>query len=144
ATGHYARTWRDPNGRWHLGRGLDRAKDQSYVLHMLGQRQLARALFPVGGQTKGETRAHAERLGLAVAGKPDSQEVCFVPGADHGAFLAEHAPHLVRGGEVAAPEGRPLGGRGGTFRGAVGERRGLGGARGGGGGGGDGAAGRQR
>jgi len=126
ATGHYARTWRDPDGRWHLGRGLDRAKDQSYVLHMLGQRQLARALFPVGGQTKGETRANAERLGLAVAGKPDSQEVCFVPGADHGAFLAARAPDLVRSGQVVDTEGRVLAQHDGTFRFTVGQRRGLG------------------
>jgi tRNA-uridine 2-sulfurtransferase len=79
ATGHYVRTWRDDGG-WHLGRGLDRAKDQSYVLHTLGQRELSRSLFPVGGQTKAETRRHAERMGLPVAGKPDSQEVCFARG----------------------------------------------------------------
>src|SRR5712691_3029653 len=71
ATGHYARSWRDGAGRWHLGRGLDRSKDQSYVLHMLGQRQLARSLFPVGAQAKAETRAHATRLGLPVAAKAD-------------------------------------------------------------------------
>src|SRR5439155_27215554 len=82
ATGYYVRTWRDGDGAWHLGRGADRSKDQSYLLHMLGQEQLARSLFPVGVQTKAETRAHARRLGLPVAGKPDSQEVCFVPGAD--------------------------------------------------------------
>src|SRR5207249_801847 len=98
ATGHYARTWRDALGSWHLGRGADRTKDQSYLLHMLGQQQLSRALFPVGGQVKVVTRAHADRLGLPVAGKPDSQEVCFVPGADHAAFLAERAPDLVRAG----------------------------------------------
>jgi len=126
ATGHYARTWRDGDGRWHLGRGLDRSKDQSYVLHMLGQRQLSRALFPVGGQTKVETRAHARRLGLPVAGKPDSQEVCFVPGADHGGFLAEHAGDLVRAGEVVDPSGRVLAAHDGTFRFTIGQRRGLG------------------
>src|SRR5204862_5267854 len=75
ATGHYARSRRDADGRWHLRRGFDAAKDQSYVLHMLGQRQLSRALFPVGDQPKAETRAHAERLGLAVASTPDSQGV---------------------------------------------------------------------
>src|SRR5881628_597426 len=58
ATGHYVRTWRDRDAAWHLGRGADRGKDQSYLLHMLGQDQLARSLFPVGGQTKAETRAH--------------------------------------------------------------------------------------
>jgi len=126
ATGHYARSWRDEAGGWHLGRGVDRSKDQSYVLHVLGQRQLGRALFPVGWQTKSETRAHAERLGLPVAAKPDSQEVCFVPGADHGAFLERHAPDLVREGDVVDPAGRVVAHHGGTFRFTIGQRRGLG------------------
>jgi tRNA-specific 2-thiouridylase len=126
ATGHYARSWRDAHGRWHLGRAPDRSKDQSYVLHMLGQRQLARALFPVGGQTKGRTRDLAARLGLPVADKPDSQEVCFVPGADHGAFLAQHAPDLVRTGAVVAADGAVVGEHQGAFRYTIGQRRGLG------------------
>jgi tRNA-specific 2-thiouridylase len=126
ATGHYARSWRDRTGRWHLGRGIDPSKDQSYVLHTLGQEQLSRALFPVGGQTKAETRGHAERLGLPVASKPDSQEVCFVPGADHGAFLARHAPDLVRPGEVVDSAGNVLGQHDGTFRFTIGQRRGTG------------------
>jgi tRNA-specific 2-thiouridylase len=126
ATGHYVRTWRDESGGWHLGRGVDRSKDQSYLLHMLGQDQLARSLFPVGGQAKSETRAYAARLGLPVAGKPDSQEVCFVPGADHGAFLARHSPDLVRSGEVVDPRGRVMAHHDGTFRFTIGQRRGLG------------------
>ena len=126
ATGHYVRSWRDGEGRWHVGRGLDRSKDQSYVLHTLGQRELSRSLFPVGGQTKTETRAHAERVGLPVAGKPDSQEVCFVPGADHAAFLERHAPDLSRPGQVVDPDGRPLAEHEGTYRFTVGQRRGLG------------------
>jgi tRNA-specific 2-thiouridylase len=126
ATGHYVRTRRDRDGRWHLRRGLDRAKDQSYVLHVLGQRQLSRSLFPVGNQTKAETRAHASRLRLPVAGKPDSQEVCFVPGADHGSFLARHAPDLVRPGEVVDPAGAAVGRHEGTFQFTVGQRRGTG------------------
>jgi tRNA-specific 2-thiouridylase len=127
ATGHYVRTWQDAAGGWHLGRGLDASKDQSYVLHMLGQRQLARSRFPVGGQTKLETRAHAVRFGLPVAAKPDSQEVCFVPGADHGAYLAQHAPDLVRpGGAVVSAGGEVLGAHDGTFRYTIGQRRGLG------------------
>src|SRR5438309_7645165 len=93
ATGHYVRAVGD-GVMWRLLRGLDPAKDQSYMLYTLGQRELGRSLFPVGGQTKAETRAHAERIGLPVAGKPDSQEVCFVPEADHARFLAERAPHL--------------------------------------------------
>lgn len=126
ATGHYVRTDRDELGLWHLRRGADPGKDQSYMLHTLGQRELARSLFPVGAMPKAETRRHAERLGLPVAGKPDSQEVCFVPGADHAAFLEEHAPSLVRAGEVVDPEGRVLGGHRGTFRFTIGQRRGLG------------------
>jgi tRNA-uridine 2-sulfurtransferase len=126
ATGHYVRTWRDAAGRWHLARGADRSKDQSYMLHMLGQAQLARSLFPVGGQSKAETRAHARRFGLPVASKPDSQEVCFVPGADHATFLAAHAPDLVRAGAVVSPDGQVLGRHEGAFRYTIGQRRGLG------------------
>jgi tRNA-specific 2-thiouridylase len=126
ATGHYARTWRDEAGAWHLAKGLDASKDQSYVLHMLGQRQLARSLFPVGSQTKAETRAHAERMELAVATKPDSQEVCFIPGADHASFLSRHAPDLVRPGAVVDSSGHAVAEHDGTFRFTIGQRRGLG------------------
>ena len=126
ATGHYARRVRGENGRWRLLRGIDRAKDQSYMLHTLGQEELERSLFPIGEQTKGETRAHARRLGLPVAGKPDSQELCFVPRADGGAFLEERAPHLVREGEVVDPDGRVLGAHAGAHRFTIGQRRGLG------------------
>src|SRR5512134_1913496 len=73
ATGHYVRTERDADGRWRLLRGNDRSKDQSYMLHMLGQRELARSLFPVGRMAKAETRERADRLGLPVARKSDSQ-----------------------------------------------------------------------
>jgi tRNA-specific 2-thiouridylase len=126
ATGHYARTWCDDAGRWHLRKGLDASKDQSYVLHMLGQAQLRRSVFPVGGQSKLETRAEAARLGLPVAEKPDSQEVCFVPGADHGEFLVQRAPDLVHSGVVADPDGTVRGHHDGTFRYTIGQRRGLG------------------
>lgn len=125
ATGHYVRSWRDAEGRWHLARGRDPSKDQSYVLHTVGQGQLARTLFPVGSQTKAETRALAARLGLPVAAKPDSQEVCFVPGADHGAFLERHAPDLVRPGLMVDPSGTAVGTHDGTFRFTVGQRRGI-------------------
>ena len=125
ATGHYVRRGRD-GGRWRLLRGLDPSKDQSYMLHTLGQAELARSLFPVGELAKAQTRAHADRLGLPVAGKPDSQEVCFVPGADHAAFLEGIAPHLARAGEVVDPAGRVLAEHRGTFRFTVGQRRGIG------------------
>ncbi len=125
ATGHYVRRERR-DGRWRLLRGADRDKDQSYVLHTLGQRELARSLFPVGGMRKAETRAHAARLGLPVAGKPDSQELCFAPAGDAAAFLEARAPHLRREGEVVDPEGRVLGTHRGAARFTVGQRRGLG------------------
>ncbi|MEX0991472.1 MAG: tRNA 2-thiouridine(34) synthase MnmA [Actinomycetota bacterium] len=126
ATGHYVRTRRDGLGRWHLRRGSDLAKDQSYVLHMLGQSQLARSLFPVGGMEKAETRALAERFGLGVAGKPDSQEVCFVPGTDHAAFIEEYVPAMVQPGDIVDPDGNVVGEHRGAWRYTVGQRRGLG------------------
>ncbi len=126
ATGHYVRSVRGDDGRWHLHRGADRGKDQSYMLHMLGQRQLGRSLFPVGGMPKEETRGHAERFGLPVAGKPDSQELCFAPSGDAGAFVRAEAPELVRRGEVVDGAGRVLAEHEGTFAFTVGQRRGLG------------------
>jgi tRNA-specific 2-thiouridylase len=127
ATGHYVRTDRDEAGRWHLRRGADPAKDQSYLLHMLGQAQLDRSLFPVGGLPKAETRRLAEGLGLPVATKPDSQELCFAPSGDTGGYLRSIAPELVRtGGRVVDAAGRELAGHDGTFAFTVGQRRGLG------------------
>ena len=127
ATGHYVRTAVDAGGRWRLYRSADRAKDQSYVLHTLGQRELARSRFPVGGLSKSATRTHAARLGLPVAGKPDSQDVCFVPNADHAAYLERRAPHLERTGDIVdARSGDVVGSHSGTFRYTVGQRRRLG------------------
>jgi tRNA-specific 2-thiouridylase len=127
ATGHYVRTDRDAAGRWHLRRGADGGKDQSYMLHMLGQAQLERSVFPVGALPKPKTRALAARFGLPVAGKPDSQELCFAPSGDAGGFVRTAAPQLVRGGgEVVDPNGRVLAEHDGTFAFTVGQRRGLG------------------
>jgi tRNA-specific 2-thiouridylase len=124
ATGHYVRTRRDARGRWHLHEGRDRGKDQSYVLAGLSQDQLGMSVFPIGDQTKDETRAHARRLGLPVAGKPDSQELCFAPAGDAGAFLESRGE--VQEGEVVDPAGRVLGRHRGVHRFTVGQRRGLG------------------
>jgi tRNA-specific 2-thiouridylase len=127
ATGHYVRRESVDDGRWRLLRGADRAKDQSYMLHMLGQEQLERSIFPVGTMSKEETRAHAERFGLPVASKPDSQELCFAPGGDAPRFVHSQAPALVHpGGEVVDPDGRVLGEHDGTYAFTVGQRRGLG------------------
>ena len=126
ATGHYVRTERDDAGVWHLRRGAG-GKDQSYMLHMLGQEALARSVFPVGSMPKDQTRALAERFGLPVATKPDSQELCFAPSGEAGAFVRSQAPALVHpGGEVVDPDGRVLARHDGTFAFTVGQRRGLG------------------
>jgi tRNA-uridine 2-sulfurtransferase len=125
ATGHYVRMDR-AGGRIRLLRGADRTKDQSYMLHMLGQLELSRSLFPVGGIPKAETRALAERLGLPVANKPDSQELCFAPSGEVGAYLEAVAPHLAREGEVVDTDGRVLASHRGAAEFTVGQRRGLG------------------
>ncbi len=126
ATGHYVRTERDDRGAWHLLRGADPDKDQSYMLHMLGQRQLSRSSFPIGGMPKADTRAHAERFGLPVASKPDSQELCFAPSGDASAFVRSAAPQLVHEGAVVDTEGQTIGTHDGTFAFTGGQRRGLG------------------
>jgi tRNA-specific 2-thiouridylase len=126
ASGHYVRRADDDAGGWRLLRGLDPGKDQSYMLHMLGQRALARSLFPVGGLPKVETRALAERFGLPVATKPDSQELCFAPSGDAGAYTRSNLPHLVRDGDIVDPAGDVIGHHEGTFGFTIGQRRGTG------------------
>jgi tRNA-specific 2-thiouridylase len=128
ATGHYARVDRDPEtGRLRLRRAQDRAKDQSYFLYELGQAQLAAARFPLGDLTKGEVRAHARRLGLVTAEKPESQEICFVPDGDYAAAVERLRRSALRGeGEIVDAAGRVLGRHGGIHRFTVGQRRGLG------------------
>jgi tRNA-uridine 2-sulfurtransferase len=126
ATGHYARVERDETtGRYRLLRGLDRSKDQSYFLFSLDQAQLSRARFPVGALTKAEVRAHARRLALPVAEKPDSQEICFVPDHDYASFIAKRAAVAPGGGVITSQEGRVLGRHEGIHRFTVGQRKGL-------------------
>ncbi|HXG16095.1 MAG TPA: tRNA 2-thiouridine(34) synthase MnmA [Calidithermus sp.] len=127
ATGHYARVSRDPaSGRWLLWRARDRRKDQSDFLWPLRPAQLAAARFPVGDLTKDEVRAHARRLGLVTADKPESQEICFVPGGDYRAFLRERDPGAFRPGPIVDTDGRLLGRHAGVANFTVGQRRGLG------------------
>jgi tRNA-specific 2-thiouridylase len=125
ATGHHARVVRGADDRWRLCRGVDTAKDQSYVLSMLGQRALARVVFPVGEMTKDEVRAHARRLGLRTAAKPDSQDVCFIGSAEgrHGFLAREMTFHA---GEVFDSEGRPAGAVEAVELVTIGQRRGMG------------------
>jgi tRNA-specific 2-thiouridylase len=125
ATGHYARVERDADGTYLLKRGADAAKDQSYFLFTLDQAQLAHAVFPVGNLDKSAVREHARDLGLAVAEKPDSHEICFVADGDHAAFLERHGT-APGAGEVRAVDGRVLGRHDGIHRFTVGQRKGLG------------------
>jgi tRNA-specific 2-thiouridylase len=126
ATGHYARVTRAADGRFRLARSADAAKDQSYFLFSLTQAQLARAVFPVGHLTKPEVRAQAHRLGLRVADKPDSQEICFVPSGEYATFVERKRPEIERGGAIVDAGGRVLGAHGGVHRFTVGQRKGLG------------------
>lgn len=126
ATGHYARVEADDDGHIRLLRGRDRGKDQSYFLFSLTRAQLAQALFPVGGLSKDEVRQAAVRMGLGVAGKPDSQEICFVPDDDYARFLEREQPALVTTGAIVDQRGETIGAHGGVHRFTVGQRKGLG------------------
>ena len=90
ATGHYARVARLPNGRYSIRRSAASAKDQTYALYNLTQDQLKRTLMPVGEFSKEEIRRMAEQIGLPVAQKPDSQDICFIPDGDYGAFIRRY------------------------------------------------------
>jgi tRNA-specific 2-thiouridylase len=132
ATGHYARVRHNAqSGRYELLRGVDQAKDQTYFLFGLTQPQLARTLFPLGHLTKPEVRELASSLGLAVAVKADSQEICFVPNGDYAAFMSAYlketgvAPERAQG-EIVTEEGRVLGRHEGVHHYTVGQRKGLG------------------
>jgi tRNA-specific 2-thiouridylase len=131
ATGHYARV-EQAGDRWLLRRSADPDKDQSYFLFSLTQDQLARASFPVGSLTKAEVRAQARRLGLRVADKPDSQEICFVPDGDYASFVARKEPAVARGGTIVDTRGQVLATHPGVHRFTVGQRKGLGVSGGGG------------
>src|SRR6476619_4458354 len=100
ATGHYARITQDAAGQWHLGRAVDRSKDQAYVLYHLGQAELARVLLPLGELNKTEVRKLAAARGLVVADKPDSQEICFIPSNNYRQFLDTVAPQISRPGPI--------------------------------------------
>ena len=127
ATGHYARTEYDPaSGRWLLKKAVHPEKDQSYVLAMLTQEQLSRALFPLGGLSKEEVRAIALEAGLVSAGRGDSQDICFIPDGDYGAFIRRHTGRDYPAGPYLDEDGNPLGRHTGIIDYTVGQRRGLG------------------
>ena len=132
ATGHYARLGYDKaTERYQLRKAVDESKDQTYFLFGLTQAQLARSLFPLGGMRKDEVRQLAREMGLAVAEKGESFEICFVPNGDYAAFMDAYlrdegvAKPGVRG-EIVTTAGETLGHHGGVHRFTVGQRKGLG------------------
>jgi tRNA-specific 2-thiouridylase len=132
ATGHYARVeFDEDSGRWLLKRPTDLAKDQTYFLFGLTQEQLSHTIFPLGSMTKPQVRDLARKLGLALAEKPDSQEICFVPGGDYkrflDAYLAEQGESLPdTSGELVTSSGEVIGEHQGIHNFTVGQRKGLG------------------
>lgn len=126
-TGHYARITREAgSGRWQLRKARDESKDQSYVLYMLSQEQLARLRFPLGELSKAEARAIAEGAGLVTASKHESQDICFIPDGDYGAFLERWTGRRDPEGEILDLDGRVIGRHHGAVRYTIGQRRGLG------------------
>jgi tRNA-specific 2-thiouridylase len=137
ATGHYAQVvFDEPCGRWLLKRPTDRSKDQTYFLFGLTQEQLSRTLFPLGGMTKPDVRELARKHSLAIAEKPDSQEICFVPGGDYKRFLEAYLSEQRSGstggdrdtlaGEMVTSDGKVIGEHAGVHNFTVGQRKGLG------------------
>jgi tRNA-uridine 2-sulfurtransferase len=125
ATGHYARK-QVAEGRNQLLRAVDPAKDQSYVLHVLDQEKLQRALFPVGDYPKPEIRRMAESFGLPSAARHDSQDLCFLAGDDYRSFLRRNAPELQRPGPIVRRDGQVVGEHDGLAGYTIGQRKGLG------------------
>jgi tRNA-specific 2-thiouridylase len=124
ATGHHVRLRSDPDGTHRLHRAVDAGKDQTYVLYMATQEQLAHTRWPVGHHRKADLRTMAADRGLLTANKPDSHDICFIPSGDLGAFLR---PKLgARAGAFVGPDGAVLGEHDGAYRFTVGQRRGLG------------------
>jgi tRNA-specific 2-thiouridylase len=126
ATGHYARLRADDQGVVQLLRGLDHAKDQSYVLHVLDQARLRRTLLPIGEYTKPQVRDLARQFGLPVANRADSQDLCFLAGGDYRDFLRRHAPEAGTPGPIVTRDGRQLGVHAGLAFYTIGQRKGLG------------------
>ncbi|RSV18449.1 tRNA 2-thiouridine(34) synthase MnmA [Sphingomonas sp. ABOLG] len=124
ATGHYVRRMMGSAGA-ELHRAIDPARDQSYFLFATTRQQLDFLRFPLGGMPKDQVRAIAAEMGLGVAGKPDSQDICFVPDGDYAGLVKKLRPAAVDGGEIVDLEGRALGRHEGIIHYTVGQRRGL-------------------
>ena len=126
ATGHYARIDQLENGRYAIRRSATLAKDQTYALYNLTQEQLKRTLMPVGQYSKDEIRKIAEKIGLLVANKPDSQDICFVPDGDYASYIEENAAVKIPEGNFVTLDGKVLGKHKGIIHYTVGQRKGLG------------------
>jgi len=126
ATGHYVRKRTTEDGEHQLLRAVDPTKDQSYVLHVLNQEKLARALFPVGEYPKSEIRKMAEALNLPVYKRPDSQDLCFLAGEDYRNFIQRNAAEMLVPGEIVTRAGQTLGQHNGLANYTIGQRKGLG------------------
>lgn len=127
STGHYVRNVYDPAvGRYRLFRGLDLSKDQSYMLYMLGQQELAKTIFPLGDLTKEQVRELALVEKLPVAEKAESQEICFIPDNDYHGFLKRYCPETLEPGDIISATGELLGRHCGIAFYTVGQRKGLG------------------
>lgn len=127
ATGHYARLEKDESsGRYLLKKGIDKHKDQSYVLYSLTQEQLSHILFPVGNLTKQRVREIAKGLDLHVAAKRESQEICFIPDDDYPGFIKEYIPQMAMPGKILNEQGIVLGEHSGISFYTIGQRKGLG------------------
>lgn len=126
ATGHYAQIRQSDTGQYQLLRGVDEAKDQTYVLSVLGQEQLSKTLFPVGSIPKPEVRALAAKFNLPVASKHDSQDLCFLPDNDYRAFLRRHNHTIAQPGPIIRRTGDVLGEHTGLVDYTIGQRKGLG------------------
>lgn len=126
ATGHYARVEQLQNGRYAIRMAASDKKDQTYALYNLTQEQLRRTRMPLGSYRKDEVRAMAEKMGLLVAKKPDSQDICFVPDGDYASYIKKHAPGKVRPGNFVLADGTVVGQHKGIIHYTVGQRKGLG------------------
>ena len=126
ATGHYSSVVKLDNGRYTLKRADNLAKDQTYALYRLTQEQLSKTIMPVGKYSKDEIRQRAESIGIAVADKPDSQDICFIPDGDYAKFIKENTDKEIKEGNFITPDGKVVGRHKGIIHYTVGQRKGLG------------------
>ena len=126
ATGHYSRVEKLPNGRYSIKKSITDAKDQTYALYNLTQEQLSHTLMPVGSYTKDQIREIAQKIGLNVASKPDSQDICFVPDNDYAGYLEKFAGVEPKEGNFVTKDGTVIGRHKGIIHYTIGQRKGLG------------------